>query len=229
MDRTYANGYTHRTQRSADSPGQQFFAGMEAYALSRPEQKTVLCKLGAASLIGLLSGIFWYFLSQDGGTSADTVRLCEDYLALRAYSSYPTTAAYMSFFCAWFFHHAGMLFFALLTAVTQYPTVFCALLCAVRGAMSGYAVCTLSGAFSVFTVCCTLTQGALCALLMLVCAKCVRYGTNRRRLPPDRHRQFTLPWLLGEAAPLLCGLLFALGTLLAGLLALSGICTLLLR
>ena len=213
MEQTTHQNRSQTQNHGIASASKQFFAGMQAYAVSRPEQLHALCRLSSAALTGILLGIFAYFF-WDAEPIADLRRAANDYITARAFSSYGTLRAYLTFFSAWFFHHA-------------LPTVLCYGITALRGFLCGFTVCTLSGTFSPFSVYLTFVQTALCALCVYLGTKCIRYATRRASLPAKSKNHRTLRWLLTESAPLAAAVLITITALAAGLLLISGICTLL--
>ena len=222
---------THQNRSQTQNHGiasasKQFFAGMQAYAVSRPEQLHALCRLSSAALTGILLGIFAYFF-WDAEPVTDIRRAANDYITARAFSSYGSLRAYLTFFSAWFFHHALPTLLPLCTVITFYPTVLCYGITALRGFLCGFTVCTLSGTFSPFSVYLTFAQTALCALCVYLGTKCIRYATHRASLPAKSKNHRTLRWMLTESAPLAAAVLITITALAAGLLLISGICTLL--
>lgn len=216
-----------RTQNTeTGSAGRQFMSGMQTYAVSRPEQLHTLCKLSAAALLGILIGIFSYFFL-DAEPIADIRQAADDYIAARAFSSYGSLRAYLTFFSTWFFHHALPTVLPLCTVITVYPTVLCQIIAFLRGFLCGFTVCTLTGTFSVFSVYMTFAQTALCALCVYLGTKCTRYAARRAKLPPQSHPEQTLRWLLTDIAPLTAAVLITLSTLAFGQLLISCVCTLL--
>ena len=216
-----------RTQNTeTGSVGRQFMSGMQTYAVSRPEQLHTLCKLSAAALLGILIGIFSYFFL-DAEPIADIRQAADDYIAARAFSSYGSLRAYLTFFSTWFFHHALPTVLPLCGVITFYPTVLCQIITFLRGFLCGFAVCTLTGTFSVFSVYMTFAQTALCALCVYLGTKCTRYAHRRAKLPPQSHVHRTLRWLLTDTAPLAVSVLITLITLASGQLLISCVCTLL--
>ena len=61
------------------SAGQQFLDGMHAYAIGQPGQLRTLCILSAATLIGILLGIFSFFF-YDAAPIADIETAASDYM-----------------------------------------------------------------------------------------------------------------------------------------------------
>ena len=93
--------------------------------------------------------------------------------------------------------------------------------------LCGFAVCTLSGTFSVFAVYLTFAQTALCALGVYLGTKCTRYASRRAKLPAQSHAHRTLHWLLTETAPTAAAALITFTALASGQLLISCVCTLL--
>ncbi|MGM9624122.1 MAG: hypothetical protein ACI3XM_00310 [Eubacteriales bacterium] len=221
MNRT-KTGQTHAyTTSNGDTPGIRFRAGMERYALARREQAQSLAFLAAIAGIGICIGVFCYFFF---GRPADADVLARDYMSVRAFSSYPSLKTYTDFFCGWYCHHLIWLLAVLPAVLTVYPVCFCAVLCAARGAAAGFTVCMLSDGFSAFTVYLAAAQGALCAFLFMACAKGICYAKNRRLLPRGVYKQFSLAWIAGDFAPMLCGILFSAAAQLLGMLFVSAVC-----
>ncbi len=213
----------HTYSKTTDSFGHiraQLIDGMHRYALCEPTQRKNLCVLSAMGCLGLLLGIFCFFFFD---VQADVQAFSVDYFSKRAFLSYPTLRDYCVFLSAWFWHCAKILFCALLCTCTVYPFIFCAGLCILRGAMASFAICMFAQQYHAAVILYILVQSALTAILVMFCVKCIRYADKRRALPPNQYRQFSLPWLLSETAPLLMGLLFACSALLFGMLALSAV------
>ncbi len=226
MEYTTHQNRSQSKNRETASAKRQFFDGMQAYAVSRPEQLHTLCRLAAAALTGILLGIFSYFF-WEAEPIADIRRAADDYITTRAFSSYGNLRAYLVFFSAWFFHHAWSTVLPLCTVITVYPTALCYGITALRGFLCGFAVCTLSGTFSPFAVYLTFAQTALCALCVYLGTKCIRYARHRASLPTKSKSHRTVRWLLTESAPLAAAVLITLTALAAGLLLISCVCTLL--
>ncbi len=221
MDRTNANGSAKRTHTGADTPFSVYMRGMDDYACTTRAMALLLAKLASAIGIGIVIGVFCYFCY---GTGANTVSLSADYAKARAFTSFSSLLEYAQFFGVWFLHHAVWLFAALPLSLTVYPMLGAGLLCVVRGAVAGFSVCVLSGRFSLFSVGCAMIQGALCALLAVACAKSVRYAARRRALTVGSSVQFSLPWLCGNVAPALTGILLCLMAQICGMLLVSAFC-----
>ena len=226
MEHTTHQNRSQTQNKGFASAGKLFYSGMQAYAVSRPEQLHILCRLSAASLTGILLGIFTYFFFE-AEPIADIRRAADDYITARAFFSYGSLRAYLTFYSAWFFHHAWPTILPLCTVITVYPTALCCGITALRGFLCGFTVCTLSGTFSPFAVYLTFAQTALCALCVYLGTKCIRYASRRASLPAKSKTHRTLRWLLTESAPLSAAALITLTALAAGLLLISGICTLL--
>ncbi len=226
MEHTTYQNRSHTHGKQTASAGRQFMDGMQAYAISQPEQLRSLCRLSAAAVLGMLLGIFAYFFLE-ANPIADIQSASDDYLTARAFSAYPSLRAYLVFFSAWFFHHAIPHLLPLCTVITVYPTVLCQMTAAMRGLLCGFAVCSLSGTFSPFAVYLTFAQTALCALHVYLGTKCIRYASRRAKLPPQSQAHRTVRWLLTEAAPLAAAHLIALSAQAAGQLLISCVCTLL--
>ncbi len=209
---------------AAFSVGGVFHDGMTRYALKKHDAAMTLSRLAAFTALGICVGVFCFFLWGEG---ADTGLLAAEYVRRRAWSSFADAAAYTAFFCDWFCHHAWWILFVIPLALTVYPFAALSLLCVLRGMTSGFSVCSLSGGFSVFGIAYAAMQGALCALLVMAAAKGVLYAGRRSALPRGSHRQFSLPFLCGDTAPFLCGVLFALSAQGIGMLIISGICCIL--
>jgi len=220
----HSRSQTQNTEASAAA--RQFMSGMQTYAVSRPEQLHTLCKLSAAALLGILIGIFSYFFF-DAEPIADIQQAAHNYIAARAFSSYSSLRAYLTFYSTWFVHHALPTILPLCSVITFYPTVLCQIILCLRGFLCGFAVCTLTGTFSVFTICLTFAQTALCALCVYLGTKCTRYAHRRAKLPAQSHAHRTLRWLLTDTAPLAVAALITLTTLASGQFLISCICTLL--
>lgn len=224
MEHTAYQSRSQTTDRTA-SAGQQFMEGMQSYAIAKPQQLRTLCRLSAAAVLGIILGIFSYFFL-DATPISDVGRAADDYIAARAFTEYPDLRTYLEFFSAWFFHHAIPFAALLITVITVYPGVLCQIMTVLRGFLSGYAICTLSGTFSVFAVYLTFAQTALCALHVYLGTKCIRYASHRARLPAQSKTHRTLRWLLTETAPLAAAALITLSALAVGQLLISCICTL---
>lgn len=224
MEHTTQQNRSQSTDRQTVSAARQFMDGIEAYAISKPDQLRALCRLSASAVLGILLGIFSYFFLE-AEPIADIRNACSDYIAARAFSAYPNLRAYLTFFGAWFFHHAIPLLLPLCTVITVYPTALCQAAVSLRGLLCGFAVCTLSGTFSPFAVCLTFAQTALCALHVYLGTKCIRYASHRAKLPPKSQAHRTARWLLSETAPLAAAVLITCMTLAMGLLLISFICT----
>ena len=225
MEQTF-NAKNRQTQNQDTTVGRLFSDGMYAYALSRPAQLHTLFRLSAAAVTGILLGMFCFCFF---GTApiADAKTAVSDYTVSRAFSSYGSVREYLSFFSAWFSHHAVLTLLPALTVITVCPLPLCYLITALRGILCGFSVCMLTGTFSAFTVYMTLAQTALCALCIYLCTKCVRYTAQRDQAKRRQQRIFSLPWLISEAAPLAVSHLLALTALAAGQLLISCVCTLL--
>ena len=216
-----------QTRNEATSSFERIFMdGMHAYAVSRPGQLALLCRFSAAAIIGVLLGIFCFYFFGISPIS-DTQTAARDYLALRSFSSYDTMKAYLSFFGAWFSHHALLTVLPLLTVITVYPIPLCCLITALRGMLCGFSVCMLTGRFSVFTVYMTFAQAALCALCIYLCIKCSRYAKARANRSGVGF--LSLPWLLGNVSPLAAAHLLALSAIALGQLLIACGCTLLIQ
>ena len=218
----------HRTHRTGYSSAASYFdriaESMQSYALARPEQLHTLCRLSASAVLGILIGIFCFFIGDTAALeSADSASAA--YTASRSFSAYSSLQEYLSFFAAWFFHHAWQMMLPLISLVTVIPAALCHAAVLFRGILCGYTVCMLTGGFSLFSVGLTLALGASCALCVYVGTKVLRYVRHRRKRPSDRPI-CSLPWLCSEIAPLTASVLLALSALAAGLLAISCICTL---
>ncbi len=225
MEHTAYHSRSQTSDKTA-SAGQQFIEGMQSYAIAKPQQLQSLCRLSAAAVTGILLGIFAFFF-WDVTPISDVGRAADDYIAARAFSQYPTVQEYLEFFSAWFFHHAIPLAALLVTVITVYPGVLCQIMTVLRGILCGYAICTLSGTFSLFAVYLTFAQTALCALHVYLGTKCIRYASRRAKLPSGAKTHRTLRWLLTETAPLATAALITLTALAVGQLLISCICTLL--
>ncbi len=210
------------TKNADRTVGTAFYDGMTRYALTRRNAGVTLTKFAAMTALGILIGIFCFFCAQN---DANATWLSRDYIRTRAFSSYRDVHAYTVFFADWFCHHAVWILAVLPLCLTVYPTAALTVLCVVRGMTAGYAVSCLSGGFSVFAVFFAAMQGALCALLLMASTKGMLYAARRRGLARTGYKQFSLPFLLGDTLPFLCGLLFALGAQGIGMLAVSGICS----
>ena len=220
--------HTQSHTANAKTAAQLFFEGMHAYAAAKPEQLSVLCRLSAAALLGILLGIFAFFFLEAAPIS-DPAQAAHDYITQRAFSSYASTRAYSEFLGAWFFHHAWRTALPLCTVICTCPHLLCPCIILLRGFLSGFAVCTLSGTFSVFAVYLTFAQTALCALCIYLGTKCTRYAVHRAKLQPQTKIHRTTRWFLLETAPTAAAVLITLTTLTFGLLLISCICTLLAR
>lgn len=223
MEQTF-NAKNRQTQNQ-NTIGRLFSEGMYAYALSRPTQLHTLFRMSAAAVTGILLGMFCFYFF---GTApiADAKTAVSDYTVSRAFSSYGSVREYLSFFSAWFSHHAVLTILPIISVISVCPQALCYLITALRGILCGFSVCMLTGTFSVFTVYMTLAQTALCALCIYLCTKCVRYTAQRDRASRQQ-RIFSLQWLISEAAPLAVSHLLALSALAAGQLLISCVCTLL--
>ena len=208
-------------QPEGNAPAAWFFAGMRRFALAGKEHTVVMAKLAAAAGIGIFIGVFCYFFF---GAQANQTAFAADYAAMRAFLSYPSVSAYIQFIAGWFCHHAVWFLGAMFAALTVYPGFFCAFLCALRGVIAGFSVCALSNGFSLFGVFYAAAQGALCAFLLMACTKAITYAKERRALPRTGHKQWTLYWMCGDVAPLLCGILFPCAAQICGMLLISAVC-----
>ena len=227
MEQTSREGYRKKQNQDTPTVGRLFTDGMHAYALTRPAQLYTLFRLSAAAVTGILLGIFcFYFFGS--APIADARITTAEYIGSRAFSSYGSMREYLSFFSAWFSHHAVLTLLPVITVITVYPLPLCYLITALRGLLCGFSVCMLTGAFSVFTVYMTFAQTALCALCIYLCTKCVRYTEQRDKTSRQPQHRFSLPWLFSEAAPLAAAHLLALTALALGQLLISCVCTLLL-
>ena len=224
MEHTTYQNRSQSTNKQTASAGQQFMDGMQAYAISKPDQLRTLYRLSAAAVLGILVGIFAFFFLE-AEPIADIQNASRDYTAVRTFSAYPNLRAYLVFFGAWFFHHAIPLLLPLCCVITRYPTVLCQAAAAVRGFLCGFAVCTLSGTFSPFAVYMTFAQTAVCALHVYLGTKCIRYASRRAKLPPQSQAHRTARWLFSETAPLAAAVLITLSALAMGLLLISVVCT----
>lgn len=222
MENTGTRRTAHNT-RSSDA-AHIFRGGMHAYALSQPAQLRCLFRLSSAAALGMLIGIFLFFFS-DAVSLTDAVRAADDYIRTRAFSSYSTPRDYLTFFSAWFFHHAWPIPAFLGTLLSVCPLPLCYLITLARGLYCGFALCTLTGRFSLFAVFMALAQGGLCAICVYLGTKCTRFSAKNRHRPPA----WSAPWLLGEAAPLTVSLLAALSAQATAQLLISTVCTLLCR
>ena len=220
MEQTTHQKHSH-TQNTA--AGRYFFEGMQAYALARPGQLHTVCRLSASAVLGILLGIFCFYFTE-AQPIANPAAAAQDYAAVRAFGAYDTLPSYLSFFSAWFFHHALPALLPILTVITVYPVPLCHIITVIRGVLCGFCICTLTGAFSLFTVYMTFAQTALCAECIYICTKCVHYAGHRRR---RRTSPFSLQWLCSDAAPTAAAVLLALTAQAIGQLLISCFCTLL--
>ncbi len=224
MEQTFNARHKHTQNQDISAIGRLFSDGMHAYALTRPTQLHTLFRLSAAAVTGILLGIFFFYFF---GTApiADAETAVSEYTVSRAFSSYGSVREYLSFFSAWFSHHAFLTLMPVITVISVCPLTLCYFITALRGILCGFSVCMLTGTFSAFTVYMTLAQTALCALCIYLCTKCVRYTAQRDRT--SQQQRFSLPWLISEAAPLAAAHLLALSALALGQLLISCVCTLL--
>ena len=223
MDHAQKHGTQGTGYSSAASYCDRFSEGMLSYAIARPDQLHTMFRLSASAVLGILIGIFCFFIGAPVVLqSADAAAA---YTASRSFSAYPTMQDYLSFFAAWFFHHAWQTIMPLVCLITVIPVTLCHAAVLVRGMICGYTVCMLTGGFSLFSVGLTLALGASCALCIYVGTKVLCYVRHRRKRPHGR-TSCSLPWLCAEIAPLTVSVLLALSALAAGLLAISCLCTL---
>ena len=197
---------------------------MLRYACTQPEQAKTLCILAAAGVSGVLAGVLCFLAFGERASAEDFAAF---YRAARAFTAYETAGAYLSYFAGWFCRYAVRIGGVLFCACTFYPLAGVSLFCFVRGLTSGFGVCALGGRFSVFCVFYASVQGALLCLLGMVGAKSVsyvRHKTDRIRKGNAVRGLLCDPaWISGELLPLLAGTASALGILVFGLLAVSGI------
>lgn len=227
------NDYTEKNGKNGRNPfaavsegtlGKTFLDGMLRYACNRREQAKTLCVLAAAGVCGIAAGVLCFLV---WGTRADLQTFRDAYLSARAFSAYENAGAYLRYFSGWFCHYAAWLCGALLCAGTFHPFIHSSLLCFARGLLSGFGVCALSGRFSGFCVFYAAAECAFLCLCGMVAAKSVLYVRRRNRKTvrdgiPSGTPRWDAAWLAGDLLPLLCGTLTALGTLVCGLLVISG-------
>ena len=227
QQQTSRASYKQTQNQDIHTVGRLFSDGMHAYALTHPAQLHMLFRLSAAAVTGILLGIFcFYFFGAEPISDSETA--AAEYIGSRAFSPYGSMREYLSFFSAWFSHHAFPTLLPVITVITVYPLPLCYLITALRGILCGYSVCLLTGTFSVFTVYMTLAQTALCALCIYLCTKCIRYTAQRQKNAQQKQSRLSLPWLFSEAAPLAASHLLALTALALGQLLISCVCTVLL-
>lgn len=218
---------TNRSRsQSASDTAKRFSDGMMAYALSQPQQLHTLCRLSAAAVLGILLGIFCFYF-WDTAYITDIPSAANDYIAARAFSSYASMQSYLAYFGAWFSHHALCALLPLVTIITAYPLPLCYLITVLRGVLCGFSVCMLTDTLTVFSAYMIAAQAALCALLIYLCTKCIRYARRRQRHAAQTKEPLSLSWLLGDAAPLGAAYALALSAQALGQLLISVGCTLL--
>ena len=203
-----------------------FADGMQSFALSRPAQLHTLFRLSSAAVTGILLGIFcFYFFGTKPISVTETA--AAEYIGSRAFTSFASLREYLAFFSAWFSHHALPQLLPLVTVITVYPLPLCYLISALRGMLCGFSVCMLTGGFSIFSVYMTFAQTSLCALCIYLGTKCICFTAHRGKHANSGAPGISLPWLLGEAAPLAVAVLLTLTALAVGQLLVSVVCTLL--
>ncbi len=200
-----------------------FFSGMERLSLSAVAQ-TSLSALAAAQAVGILLGILGFFL---WGEAVDAAAVEAAYFRERAFISYPTVSAFCRFFAGWVCHHLVWILLGGMCTLTLFPGAAAFLLCLGRGVLAGFGISALSTASVGFCVFYAVAQSALCALLLLVCAKAVRYGKDRAAAvhgaaAAGRRWSFSAGWLFGEVLPLLAGMLLCAFVQTVGMLLVSG-------
>ncbi|MBO5648569.1 MAG: hypothetical protein J6S76_01485 [Clostridia bacterium] len=195
------NHKTNSRTASASELHKLFLSGMRTYALCAPAQLrsiTVLCALMLACAIsGAVACLY-----ASGDTAFDAAAAVRAYCDARDPAQYRTAAEYLSFFSAWFFHTALSSAPALLCMLSVIPALPAAVLCAVRGFLSGYVLTLLRGAPGAALPCAVLIQLLLAAQAVCLSAKCLRFG-RRRAEPNPAYRAAPLRYAIAEIAPIL--------------------------